>query len=178
MGACDAGTTGLAGNQKTQRWLYRETKLPVRKPGGRKRTLGTRRPMLVPKRPNERWSLDVVSDAFTHGRRLQVLVIVDDFSRECLALVTDTSLSGRHVMREPTATPAQRGRPRTIVSDNRTEQISIAVLGSGQESLIDGPYIAPGMPMRDTPSSRRSTAASETNFGTKPWSHRWRRPAR
>ena len=74
-------------NQKKLRRLYREEKLQVRKRGGRKRALGTRRPMLVPEKPNERWSLDFVSDAFTDGRRFRVLAIVDDFSRECLALV-------------------------------------------------------------------------------------------
>jgi putative transposase len=89
-------------NQKKLRRLYREEKLQVRKRGGRKRALGTRRPMLVPERPNERWSLDFVSDAFTDGRRFRVLAIVDDFSRECLALVADTSLSGGRVTRELT----------------------------------------------------------------------------
>ena len=64
-------------NQKKLRRLYREEKLQVRKRGGRKRALGTRRPMLVPERPNERWSLDFVSDAFTDGRRFRVLAIVD-----------------------------------------------------------------------------------------------------
>ena len=90
-------------NQKKLRRLYREEKLQVRKRGGRKRALGTRRPMMVPERTNERWSLDFVSDAFTDGRRFRVLAIVDDFSRECLALVADTSLSGLRVARELTA---------------------------------------------------------------------------
>ena len=52
------------------------------KRGGRKRDPGSRRPMLVPKRPNDRWSLDFVPDAFTDGRRFRVLAIVDDFSWE------------------------------------------------------------------------------------------------
>ena len=104
-------------NQKKLRRLYAEEKLQVRKRGGRKRALGTRRPMLVPKRPNERWSLDFVSDAFTDGRRFRVLAIVDDLSRECLALVADTSLSGLRVTRELTAIMARRGRPKTIVSE-------------------------------------------------------------
>ena len=74
-------------NQKKLRRLYREEKLQVRKRGGRKRrALGTGGPMLVPEQPNERWSLGFVSDAFTDGRRFRVLAIVDDFSRECLAL--------------------------------------------------------------------------------------------
>ena len=82
---------------------YREEKLHVKKRGGRKRGLGTRKPMLVPEQANERWCLDFVSDAFTDGRRFRVLAIVDDFSRECLSLVADTSLSGLRVTRELTA---------------------------------------------------------------------------
>jgi putative transposase len=136
-------------NQKKLRRLYREEKLQVRKRGGRKRALGTRRPMLVPERPNERWSLDFVSDAFTDGRRFRVLAIVDDFSRECLALVADTSLSGLRVTRELTAVMARRGRPRTIVSDNGTELTSMAVLRWCQEMRIDWHYIAPGKPMQN-----------------------------
>ena len=136
-------------NQKKLRRLYREEKLQVRKRGGRKRALGTRRPMLVPERANERWSLDFVSDAFTDGRRFRVLAIVDDFSRECLALVADTSLSGLRVTRELTAITARRGRPKTIVSDNGTELTSMAVLRWCQETRIDWHYIAPGKPMQN-----------------------------
>ena len=136
-------------NQKKLRRLYREEKLQVRKRGGRKRALGTRRPLLVPERPNERWSLDFVSDAFTDGRRFRVLAIVDDFSRECLALVADTSLSGLRVTPELTAIMARRGRPRTIVSDNGTELTSMAVLRWCQETRIDWHYIAPGKPMQN-----------------------------
>ena len=136
-------------NQKKLRRLYREEKLQVRNRGGRKRALGTRRPMLVPERPNERWSLDFVSDAFTDGRRFRVLAVVDDFSRECLALVADMSLSGLRVMRELTAIMARRGRPKTIVSDNGTELTSMAVLKWCQDTGIDWHYIAPGKPMQN-----------------------------
>ncbi len=60
---------GIVMNLKKLRRLYREEKLTVRKRGGRKRALGTRRPLALPSRPNERWSLDFISDAFTDGRR-------------------------------------------------------------------------------------------------------------
>ena len=63
-------------------------------------------------------SLDFVSDAFTDGRRFRVLAIVDDYSRECLALVADTSLSGGRVVGELKKLIQQRGKPNTIVSDN------------------------------------------------------------
>src|SRR5213075_1745560 len=89
--------------------------------GGRKRALGTRAPLLLPQGPNQRWSLDFLSDAFTDSRRFRILAIVDDFTRECLALVADTSLPGLRVARELNLVIARRGRPAMIVSDNGTE---------------------------------------------------------
>ena len=86
-------------NHKKLFRLYREERLVVRRRGGRKRALGTRAPMTLPQGPNQRWSLDFVSDVLADGRRFRVLVVVDDFTRECLALVVDTSLSGRRVVR-------------------------------------------------------------------------------
>jgi putative transposase len=98
-------------NQKKLRRLYREEKLHARRRGGYRRALGTRRPMLVPDRPNDRWSLDFVSDTFTDSLRFRVLAVVDDYTRECLALVADTSLSGLRVVRELDAISSRRGRP-------------------------------------------------------------------
>jgi putative transposase len=105
-------------NQKRFRRLYREEDLQVRKCGGRKRALGTRAPLGLPSRPNERWRLDFVSDSFTDGRRFRALAVVDDCTRECLALVADTSLSGARVARELDAVIAVRGKPRACISDN------------------------------------------------------------
>lgn len=140
---------GIVMNHKKLRRLYREEKLQVRRRGGRKRALGTRRPMGVPDRINVRWSLDFVSDAFTDGRRFRVLAVVDDFSRECLALVADTSLSGLRVTRELDALVAVRGKPSTVVSDNGTELTSMAVLKWCQQTGVEWHYIAPGKPMQN-----------------------------
>ena len=140
---------GIVMNQKKLRRLYREERLQVRRRGGRKRALGTRRPMVLPTSPNERWSLDFVSDAFTDGRRFRVLAVVDDFTRECIGLVADTSLSGARVVRELDAIIARRGKPQTIVSDNGTELTSMAVLRWCQESDVEWHYIAPGKPTQN-----------------------------
>jgi putative transposase len=113
---------GIEMNLKKLRRLYGEEKLQVRKRGGRKRALGTRRPMLVPERPNQRWSLDFVSDSFTDGRRFRVLTVVDDHTRECIALGVDTSLSGLRVVRELNeldAVIARRGPPLTVPAVGR-----------------------------------------------------------
>lgn len=134
---------GIVMSQKKLIRLYREDKLQGRKRGGLKRALGSRRPMVLPSRANERWSLDFVSDAFTHGRRFRVLAVVDDFSQECLVLVPDTSLSGLRMTRELDAIVKQRGRPHTIVSDNGTEMTSMAALKWCQKTGIEWHYIAP-----------------------------------
>ena len=140
---------GIILNLKKLRRLYREEKLQVRKRGGRKRALGTRRPMLVPNAPNQRWSLDFVSDAMTDGRRFRVLCIIDDHTRECLALMVDTSISGFRVTRELNLLLKRLGKPQSIVSDNGTEFTSQAILRWCQETNIDWHYIAPGKPMQN-----------------------------
>jgi putative transposase len=91
---------GKGMNLKKVYRLYREERLTVRKRGGRKRALGTRAPMAIPQNPNQRWSLDFVSDSLACGRRFRMLNVIDDYSREYLACVVDTSLSGRRVVRE------------------------------------------------------------------------------
>ena len=108
-------------NHKRLFRIYREEKLTVRRRGGRKRAMGTRAPMLIPMAPNDRWSLDFVSDQLTDGRRFRVLTVVDDCTRECLALVADTSLSGcvlpgtrdPHRQPRPAQDDRQRQRPRS-----------------------------------------------------------------
>jgi len=136
-------------NQKKLRRLYAEERLQVRRRGGRKRALGTRAPMTLPQRPNQRWSLDFLSDTLTDGRRFRILAVVDDFTRECLCLVADTSLSGLRVARELDATIAERGRPLMCVSDNGTELTSMAILRWSQESGVEWHYIAPGKPTQN-----------------------------
>lgn len=105
--------------------------------------------MLVPLRPNGRWSLDFVSNHVTDGRRFRVLTIVDDCTRENLALMADTSLSGVRVARELDRLITERGRPKMIVSDNGSEFISNAILAWADQARVEWPYIAPGKPMQN-----------------------------
>lgn len=140
---------GSAANHKRVFRIYREERLVVRRRGGRKRALGTRAPIVVPQAANQRWSLDFVSDSLGDGRRFRVLAIVDDFTRECLALVADTSISGSRVVRELEAVVAMRGVPAMVVSDNGPELVSMAALRWQQESGVDWHYIAPGKPMQN-----------------------------
>jgi len=140
---------GVHMNHKKLRRLYAEERLQVRRRGGRKRALGTRAPMTMPQGPNQRWSLDFLSDALTDGRRFRILAVGDDFTRECLCLVADTSLSGYRVARELDAVIAERGRPLLCVSDNGTELTSMAILRWCQETGVEWHYIAPGKPTQN-----------------------------
>lgn len=79
--------------------LYREEGLSVRKRRGRRRAVGARAPILVEAKANARWSLDFVHDQLACGRRFRILNVVDDVTRECLAAIPDTSVSGRRVAR-------------------------------------------------------------------------------
>ena len=140
---------GVLANHKRLYRVYTEERLTVRKRGGRKRALGTRAPMTVPQASNQRWSLDFASDVLDDGRRFRVLVIVDDFSRECLALVADSSLSGHRVARELDRLVELRGRPLQMVSDNGTELTSHAILRWQEDRSVAWHYIAPGKPMQN-----------------------------
>jgi putative transposase len=129
--------------------LYREEGLTVRKRRSRRRAVGTRAPILVEARPNARWSLDFVHDQFACGRRFRVLNILDDVTRECLAAIPDTSISGRRVARELTELIARRGKPGKVVSDHGTEFTSNAILAWSKDHRLEWHYIAPGKPMQN-----------------------------
>jgi len=105
--------------------------------------------MLLPQGPNQRWSLDFVSDALDDGRRFRILCVVDDFTRECIGLVADTSLSGLRVARELDAIIMRRRRPRMVVSENGTELTSIAILKWSQDRRVEWHYTQPGKPTQN-----------------------------
>lgn len=131
-------------NHKRLFRIYREERLHVRRRGGRKRA-----PMALPLMPNQRWSLDFVSDQLTDGRRFRVLTVVDDCTRKCLALICDTSLSGATVARKLAALFEARGKPITVVSDNCTEFTSNAILTFADDHKIEWHYVAPGKPTQN-----------------------------
>ena len=139
---------GQVMNRKKLYRLYREEKLMVRRRRGRKRALGNRAPMTLPGAINQRWSRDFVSDALSDGRRFRILCVVDDFSRECLATVVDTSLGGVRVVRELDRLTAERALPRMVVSDNGTELTSCAVL-RWATGRLEWHYIEPGKPVQN-----------------------------
>jgi len=140
---------GIKMNHKKLRRLYREEGLAVKRRRGRKRATGTRRPLETPTRPNECWSLDFLSDVFEPGRRFRILAVVDNCTKENLALIPDTSLSGGRVARELDALIRLYGKPKTIISDNGTELTSRAILEWQNETGVAWHYIQPGKPTQN-----------------------------
>ena len=129
--------------------LYREEGLAVRKRRARRKAIGTRVPILVEAKVNARWSLDFIHDQLACGRRFRILNIVDDVTRECLAAIADTSISGLRVARELTILIGRRGKPGIIVSDHGTELTSNAILAWTKGHRVEWHYIAPGRPMQN-----------------------------
>ncbi len=140
---------GHAINRKKTQRLYREEGLSVRRRRGRKRATGTRAPLLTLAVPNARWSVDFVHDQFADGRRFRVFNVVDDVTKECLAAVVDTSISGRRVARELAALLERRGKPGLVVSDHGTEFTSNAMLAWSEAAKVSWRFIAPGKPMQN-----------------------------
>jgi putative transposase len=136
-------------NRKRVYRLYKAERLMVRRRGGRKRALGMRAAIPLPAAANERWSLDFVHDQMVDGRRFRIFAVVDDCTRECLALVADTSIPGLRVARELDRIVAGRTRPAAIVSDNGTELTSNAMLRWADERRVAWHYIDPGKPIQN-----------------------------
>lgn len=140
---------GVQVNHKKLFRIYQELGLKVLKRGGRKRALGQRVVPMPLTRINQEWSLDFVHDALVDGRRIRLLTVVDDFSRESLKMVVDTSLSGQRVRDELMELIETRGMPERILSDNGTEFTSTAILKWCHEQGVRWDYIQPGKPYQN-----------------------------
>jgi len=140
---------GVVMNLKKVYRLYREEGLKVRRRGGRKRALGTRRPLQKALRPNAIWVLDFVADTLDSGRKFRVFNVEDQFTRRGLGVEIDSSLPGRRIVRVLDRLVAIWGKPAMIVSDNGTELTCNAMLKWTTESRIEWHYIAPGKPMQN-----------------------------
>ena len=87
-------------NHKKVFRIYKNLGMKVLKRGGRKRAIGVRMSKQKAKKLNQRWALDFVSDSLVCGRKIRLLTVIDEYSRKCLGVIVDTSLSGSRVARE------------------------------------------------------------------------------
>lgn len=141
---------GFKVNWKLVYRVYREEKLSLRVRKRRRIASLVRVPMDVPKRPNLRWSMDFVSDQLgSTGRRFRCLTIVDDFTRECLAIEVDTSLPGDRVARVLDRLAFLRGLPQGIVIDNGPEFTGRALDTWAFARKVKLDHIRPGKPVEN-----------------------------
>jgi putative transposase len=135
-------------NHKRVFRVYREAGLAVRRKT-RKRLVreGSPRPAL--EAANQEWAVDFAHDAMAGGRAIRVLSVVDECTRECLALEVDTSFASRRVTRVLEQIVTERGRPSAIRSDNGPEFTSRHFLAWGIERGIELVHIQPGKPQQN-----------------------------
>jgi putative transposase len=139
---------GYAVNRKLVQRVYREEGLHVRR-RKRKRVAVPRVLLLVPTVPNARWSMDFVSDALGDGRKVRVLTIVDDFTREAPAIAVDFSLPGERVVRVLDQLAATRGLPTAIVCDNGPEFARQRLDQWAHARGVALQFIQPGKPIQN-----------------------------
>ena len=136
-------------NHKRVYRLYREEGLGVRRRKRKRVGVVERQPLAIPTRPNERWSMDFISDALSDGRKFRSLNIVDDYSRECLAAEVDTSIPAARVVRVLARLRELRGLPQLLVTDNGPEFAGQALHVWACEQGVKLHFIEPGKPVQN-----------------------------
>jgi putative transposase len=137
---------GWAVNRKRVYRIYRDAGLAVRRRKRKRIGPVERKPLPKPVAANLSWSMDFVSDGLADGRRLRCLTIVDDCTRECLAIEVDTSITGtrvKHVMHRLAET---RGLPQSITVDNGPEFQGQVLDAWAYEAHVNLSFIRPGKP--------------------------------
>lgn len=139
---------GIRINPKRVYRIYCEENLHVRK-RKRKKLRVFRKPLVPVERPNQRWSMDFVSDTIAIGRRFRTLNVIDDYTRECLAIEVAYNLPGERVTRVLNRLIFMHGKPEKIVLDNGPEFTGGAMLRWSAENNIELDFIRPGKPMEN-----------------------------
>jgi transposase InsO family protein len=157
--------------KKTYR-LYREEGLGVRVTRRRKRASQLRVRPVAPTRPNERWAMDFRADRLDDGRRIRILTIEDVFTRECLAMEVDTSLTSGRVVEVLARLTRERGAPAIITVDNGSEFYARTTDSGAYAHGVRLDFSRPGKPM-DNPFIGASMAACGMSISTRNCSSRW-----
>lgn len=141
--------SGLVVNRKRVQRLYREEGLAVRRRGRKRRSQAPRLVRTPLSGPNRRWSMDFVCDMLSSGRRFRCLNIVDEFSRECMAIHPSHSIPAVRVIEVLERLREKRGLPEVIVTDNGSEFTSRAFDAWAYSRGIKINFIQPGKPIQN-----------------------------
>jgi len=140
---------GCRVNHKRTERLYRELGLSLRLRKRSKRASGMRLPAVMPTAPNQRWSMDFVSDQLVTGQRLKCLTVVDDFTRESPGILVARSISGQTVADFFNLLAETRSLPEVLVCDNGPEFTSMALDRWADQHQIKLSFIQPGKPQQN-----------------------------
>lgn len=136
-------------NRKKIYRIYKEEGLRIRRRRRKRVATAPRERLAAPMRPNERWSMDFMSDEFEDGRPLRLLNVVDDLTRECPAMEVDRSLPATRVIECLERAGQEYGFPETIVVDNGPESASKALHAWAYKRGIQLHFIEPGKPVQN-----------------------------
>jgi putative transposase len=140
---------GVVANHKRVHRIYREAGLQVRRRQRKRITRNARVALPPPSRRGERWSMDFMRDTLADGRAFRALNIVDDFTRECVAIEVDRSLPGARVVRVLERLQATMTLPRIIVVDNGPEFTGRALDAWAFTLGVALRFIHPGKPIEN-----------------------------
>lgn len=136
-------------NVKRTYRIYRQEQLMVRKRHRKKLPVAERMPLIRPEQPGQVWSMDFVFDELANGRKIKTLTVVDDCSKECIALAADTSIPALYVTRLLDEAIGQRGLPKVIRSDNGPEFAGRIMQTWAAQRGIEHRFIQPGKPIQN-----------------------------
>ena len=136
-------------NTKRVYRIYREENLGVRTAKRKKRSTHLRVPLPEPTRPNQRWSMDFVSDRLVDGCWFRILTVVDQYTRECLCAYADRSQTGEKVVVQMKRVAALRGLPESITTDNGGEFAGKAMETWAYQNDVKLDLIRPGKPVEN-----------------------------
>lgn len=128
-------------------WQVAGLQLPKRRP--RRRIAASRPRPLPPTGPNSVWAYDFVYDACANGQQIKCLTVIDEFTRECLAIDVAGSIRSKRVIDVLSRIISERGAPRILRSDNGPEFVSKAILEWIVEATIETAHIEPGKPWQN-----------------------------
>jgi putative transposase len=140
---------GRVVNHKKVLRLYREEGLAVLRRRRKKHVAIARVPLPTPSGPTQRWSMDFIHDQLADGRPFRCFTLVDDFTRECVAIAVGHSLPGWRVIDVLERVGAERGLPRSIVCDNGPEFQSRVVDAWAHDRHVSLQFIRPGKPIEN-----------------------------
>lgn len=146
-----ARRSGWKVNDKRVRRLWREEglRVPVKRRKKRLSGIGTHVGAMCPIRPNVLWALDFQFDTTIDGKTLKMLNVIDEYTRECPAIVVDRSLNADAVVTLLDRLAAQRGAPAFVRFDNGPEFVAYAVADWCRFNGVNTVFIDPGSPWQN-----------------------------